>query len=77
MLIVSGFNNYSPERIAQARKEMVRFQRLEQYGRNKNSGLALGITLEHLEQFGRNSDKKVFLLSSQFCFRELPIRKIM
>lgn len=27
-----SFNDYSPERIAQARKEMVRLQRLDQYG---------------------------------------------
>lgn len=27
-----SFNDYSPERIAQARKDMVRLQRLDQYG---------------------------------------------
>ena len=32
------------------------------------------ITLDHLEQFGRNCDDKKFLLSAQFCYRELPIR---
>ena len=27
-----------------------------------------------MEQFGRNCDDKKFLLSAQFCYRELPIR---
>ncbi|KAK8821325.1 hypothetical protein WA538_005952, partial [Blastocystis sp. DL] len=58
------FNNYSPERIQQVRRDLQRFQRLDQYG----------VTLDHLEQFGRNIDEKKFLLSAQFCFRELPIR---
>ncbi|OAO15603.1 pyruvate dehydrogenase kinase [Blastocystis sp. ATCC 50177/Nand II] len=58
------FNDYSPSKIAAARKEMIRLRRLDQYA----------ITLDHLEQFGRNCDDKKFLLSAQFCYRELPIR---
>lgn len=73
-----GIGNYTPERIAQARKEIKRFQRLDQYGKCvKSVDESIAITLDHLEEFGRNCDEKKFLLSAQFCFRELPIRTLL
>ena len=77
MVTSRSYGIYSPERINQARKEMQRLQRLDQYGSGMHSLWRIGITLETLEQFGRNCDEKKYLLSAQFCFRELPIRTLL